>query len=120
MVSILGDLGYSRCSLSSRAILHDEDRYPGAYKFDPTRFLKTDGTVDPDVLDPVEAFGYGRRICPGRYFAQDVLWCTIANILATFTIEKRVDGQGNVIEPKEEYTGGLFRYVKDYARRAIV
>lgn len=79
--------------------------------FNPSRFLTADGSINPDVLDPTETFGYGRRICPGRHLALEVLWLTIANILAAFTIEKQVDEQGNVIEPKEEFTSGFFRYV---------
>ena len=49
------------------------------------------------------------RICPGRYFALDVLWLTIANILATFSIEKAVDDDGNVIEPVDEFVSGFGR-----------
>ena len=60
------------------------------------------GEIDPNVPDPTEAFGYGRRICPGRYFALDVLWLTIANILAAFYIEKAKDDRGNVIKPVDE------------------
>ena len=96
----------------ARAILHDEDRYPNPHKFDPTRFLRADGTLNLDVPDPAEAFGYGRRICPGRYFASDVLWLTIASILSAFTIEKRIDEQGNVVEPEEKFKAGFFRYVR--------
>ena len=93
-----------------RAILHDEKRYTDPYKFDPSRFLTPDGAVDPSTPDPTEAWGYGRRICPGRYFAEDVLWLTIANILAAFKIEKSIDEHGCVVEPREDFTSGLFRY----------
>lgn len=77
--------------------------------FDPSRFLTPDGTMDPDAPDPTETWGYGRRICPGRYFALDIFWLTIANILAAFVIEKPIDEHGNIVEPKEEFTTGLFR-----------
>lgn len=92
-----------------RAILRDKNRYPHPEIFDPSRFLTEDGELDPRIPDPIEAFGYGRRICPGRYFALDVLWLSIANILATFKIEKALDERGNVIEPKDEWTTGMFR-----------
>ena len=39
----------------------------------------------------------------------DVVWLTIANVLAVFTIENPVDGEGNTMEAREEYTTGLFR-----------
>ena len=95
--------------LCCRAIFHDEERYPEPDTFNPNRFLTADGKLDPNVPDPIEAFGYSRRICPGRYFAIDVVFLTIASILATFNIEKATDDQGNVHEPKAEYSPGLFR-----------
>ncbi|OCH95899.1 cytochrome P450 [Obba rivulosa] len=57
--------------------------------FIPERFL------DPDVptLDPTHyAFGFGRRICPGKYLAEDELFLLIATILATFTMEQPAEG----------------------------
>ena len=71
--------------------------------------LTSNGELDPTVPDPMEAFGYGRRICPGRHFAMDILWLTVANVLSTFVIEKSIDEQENVVEPKDEFTTGLFR-----------
>ena len=95
---------------NSWAILRDEKRYPNPEVFDPTRFLTKDGKLNPDVPDPTEAFGFGRRICAGRYFADHVLWLTIANVLSVFHIEEPLDAQGRVIKAKEDYTTGMFRY----------
>lgn len=90
-----------------RAVLRDEKRYPNAQIFDPCRFLNDHGELDPTIPDPTEAFGYGRRICPGRYYATDLLWLTIANVLAAYVIEKTIDEHGDIIEPKDEFTTGL-------------
>ncbi|GJE96529.1 cytochrome P450 [Phanerochaete sordida] len=68
------------------AILHDETVYPEPHLFKPERFLRADGSLNNDVREPVEGFGFGRRICPGRHFAQDMLWITIAHVLAVFEI----------------------------------
>ncbi|EKM51548.1 uncharacterized protein PHACADRAFT_176971 [Phanerochaete carnosa HHB-10118-sp] len=91
------------------AILHDEERYPDPDVFNPRRFLDGEGRLRKDVPDPTDAFGYGRRICPGRYFALDVVWLAMANMLAVFSIEKPMDEQGNVIEPTGEYMTGSFK-----------
>nr|BAL05126.1 cytochrome P450 [Phanerodontia chrysosporium] len=89
------------------AILHDETRYPNPEEFDPSRFLATDGNIDHTVPEPVEPFGHGRRLCPGRHFAMDVIWLTIANILHVYSIEKAVDQSGNVVEPSGKCIDGL-------------
>ncbi|KAJ7617238.1 cytochrome P450 [Roridomyces roridus] len=76
------------------AILHDERNYPDPHLFKPERFLLPDGRLDPGALDPQAAFGYGRRLCPGRHFARSTLWIAIASILAVFDISpEEVDGE---------------------------
>ncbi|EKM51547.1 uncharacterized protein PHACADRAFT_212190 [Phanerochaete carnosa HHB-10118-sp] len=92
------------------AILHDGERYPDPDVFNPLRFLDGEGRLRKDVPDPMDVFGYGRRICPGRYFALDVIWLAMANILAAFSVEKPVDERGNVIEPTGEYLTGTFSF----------
>jgi len=89
------------------AILHDEARYPNPDVFDPARFLTEGGQLDPEVPEPTETFGHGRRICAGRLFALDMLWLTMANILQVYSIEKVVDESGNVIEPSGKYGDGV-------------
>lgn len=96
---------------SCRTILHEEDRYPEPHTFNPRRFLGSDGQLDPNVLDPTEAFGFSRRICAGRYFAHDLAWLAIATILTVFKVEKPVDENGMIIEPSGEWTSGLMWFV---------
>ncbi|KAF4622580.1 hypothetical protein D9613_009398 [Agrocybe pediades] len=92
------------------AMLHDERVYPDPFSFKPERFLKADGTLDTSVKDPSHAcFGFGRRICPGRYMAYSAVWIAVASLLSVFDIEKAVDGNGNIIEPKYEYISSLVR-----------
>ncbi|KAF7325230.1 Cytochrome P450 [Mycena kentingensis (nom. inval.)] len=90
------------------AVLQDETTYPEPTTFNPERFLR-DGKLDPTVQDPeVAAFGFGRRMCPGRHLAIDALWINIASIIATLNIEKCVDkATGSVLEPSYEGRGVL-------------
>ncbi|KAF8240485.1 cytochrome P450 [Tricholoma matsutake] len=89
------------------AMLHDETVYPEPFEFKPERFMK-DGQLDPTVRDPAHAaFGFGRRICPGRYMAFSAIWIAIASLIAAFDIKKAVDENGEVIEPSQEYLSAL-------------
>ena len=54
-----------------------------------------------------------RRICPGRHFAEAMLWFAIATILATTRLSKAKDEFGNEILPSAAFTGDTVRYVRD-------
>ncbi|KAL4260929.1 cytochrome P450 family protein [Pleurotus pulmonarius] len=93
------------------AILRDETLFPEPNKFNPSRFLKN-GVIDTQLRDRVmSSFGFGRRICPGRYFALDTLWLSMASILSAYTISKAVDENGREIEINLQYTADLNRHV---------
>lgn len=97
-----------------RAILHNPATFPNPSVFNPDRFLASDhrGSSSPDFspLDPLSVtFGYGRRICPGRYMAEAQLWISIACILATFDIACGVDEMGRLLKPEPAFTSGLIR-----------
>ncbi|TFK53763.1 cytochrome P450 [Heliocybe sulcata] len=75
------------------AIHRDERTYPEATKFKPERYLNPDGTVKDNY--PTSAFGGGRRICPGRYFADTGMWAVIALTLSSFNFSQSKDGTGH-------------------------
>lgn len=78
-------------------MLHDENIYPDPFEFNPDRFINSEtGDIDySKARDPMHAcFGFGRRICPGRFMAFEALWLAIASLIAVFDIEK----------PKEKVT----------------
>ncbi|KAK0469619.1 cytochrome P450 [Desarmillaria tabescens] len=90
------------------AILHDEKDYPNPLVFDPERFMSSDGR-EPQP-EPTAAFGFGRRICPGRYLALNTAWIAIASMAATLSFSKAVDSEGHIIEPSDTYTNGFLSF----------
>ncbi|KAJ7587011.1 cytochrome P450 [Mycena floridula] len=87
---------------------HDETMYPDAMAFRPERFMNVPDAKDGGPRDPnTIAFGWGRRICPGRFLAENGLWLHVATILACFSISPKIGEDGEPIVPPREYTSGL-------------
>ncbi len=88
--------------------MYDERMFPDPDTFVPERWLNEDGSLRPDMRDAeLSAFGFGRRICPGRHLAAASIWIGIASVLSIFDLEKPRDVNGNIIEPSGEYISGL-------------
>ncbi|KAF8994712.1 cytochrome P450 [Cyathus striatus] len=86
------------------AILHDEKVFPDPELFVPERFMKYDEVSEARLEI---AWGYGRRVCSGRYMAFSTVWITLASILAVYDISKPLDKNGHVIESSREYSSSL-------------
>ncbi|PIL23516.1 hypothetical protein GSI_14828 [Ganoderma sinense ZZ0214-1] len=68
-------------------------------EFQPERFL------NPQTRDPMRfAFGFGRRICPGRHFADNSLFIIVAHVLHTLSIEPPLDRDGQPVQLEFRYT----------------
>ncbi|KFY34347.1 hypothetical protein V494_06846 [Pseudogymnoascus sp. VKM F-4513 (FW-928)] len=80
---------------------HDPAVYPDPMIFRPERFLETP-THKPETDPRNFIFGFGRRICPGRYVADNAVFMTIAQVLTVFNIEKLVEN-GKVVEPEIKF-----------------
>lgn len=91
-------------------LLHDPQTYSNPSVFDPTRFLEPRNEPDPEA----HAFGYGRRVCPGRYLAVDSLFITIVRMLATLKIGKAVDEDGNEMEARYEILPGTLSFPRPF------
>jgi cytochrome P450 len=78
---------------------------PAVYKdptvFRPERFLGKEPEMDPNDL----IWGFGRRVCPGRFLATQSLFLAISNTLACFKIDS-IAGK----EPKVEFAQGLINH----------
>lgn len=92
---------------------HDPAVYPEPMKFNPERYFDTPAhKAEPDPRNHI--FGYGRRICPGRYVADNALFVTIAQTLAVFNIDKFVDENGHVVEPEVRFEAGTVSHPVPY------
>ncbi|KDN35829.1 hypothetical protein RSAG8_11263, partial [Rhizoctonia solani AG-8 WAC10335] len=77
------------------AMTRNESIYKDPEEFNPDRFLNPNVPYAP-------AFGWGRRKCPGIYFAEASLFITAASLLATFRFSKKKDAYGKEIMPQLE------------------
>ncbi|KAJ7488871.1 cytochrome P450 [Mycena latifolia] len=95
-----------------KAMALDETTYSNPTSFYPERYLpKPAGNGEPPFTDI--AFGFGRRICTGRYVAHNSVWIVIATILASCKISKVVNQDGKIIVPENVVTDGLVSHPSD-------
>jgi len=82
--------------------------------FPPEEFIPERHLVDQvkeTAIDPnMFAFGFGRRICPGRHLGSNIVFMLFSHIIATVDISKKKDGNGNEVLPSPSYTDGLVSY----------
>uniref|UniRef100_A0A0W0ETD1 Cytochrome P450 n=1 Tax=Moniliophthora roreri TaxID=221103 RepID=A0A0W0ETD1_MONRR len=66
-------------------------------------------------VNPIEVvFGFGRRKCPGRHFADAGVWLSIARMVATMHIAKSKDDMGREITPEVAFESGFVRHPKQF------
>ncbi|KAF9266522.1 cytochrome P450 [Marasmius fiardii PR-910] len=96
------------------AMTRDENLYPEPESFVPERYLMEDGGCNDDQL--MLAFGFGRRICPGRHFALSTLWTAMVSILSEFEIGPAEDETGRPITKLADvnYSPGIMSHPEPY------
>lgn len=94
-------------TIATRYFTHNPAKYPNPMSFNPERFLPTD-KIPTSELDPHRfAFGFGRRMCPGRFLADSMIFLNIAQSLAVFNIGKGKTTDGVDIEPDIGFKPGV-------------
>ncbi|RGP61344.1 o-methylsterigmatocystin oxidoreductase [Fusarium longipes] len=91
-------------------LLHDPATYSNPSSFDPDRYLEPRNEPDPKFA----SFGFGRRVCPGRFLADESLFITISRLLSAFEMKKAADEHGNDIEPEIGITPGMIAHLHEY------
>ena len=116
--------------------MHNPDIYPEPNTFNPERFIR-DGKLRDDILDPVSiVFGFGRRYvpspldvvfsmnsqgrihskCPGRHFADAMLYIIVASLLHVFDVRPPLDEDGSPIKIELQQSHGFLSYAPSQAR----
>ncbi|KZT68558.1 cytochrome P450 [Daedalea quercina L-15889] len=95
------------------AICRDERIWDNPDVFRPERFLNSTSS-DAGPIDPRNIiFGYGRRLCPGRLFADTTLFVAMANIVATLNISKACDADTKM-SSETLFLPGFISYPKPF------
>ncbi|KIJ57163.1 hypothetical protein M422DRAFT_238752 [Sphaerobolus stellatus SS14] len=92
-------------------LLHNEKDFgPDTEQFIPERFFQ------PGVRDPAHtgAFGFGRRICPGRNVAESSLFIGVASMLQVFEISRPLTQSGKEVPFTYDFMEGLLSQPKEF------
>jgi len=91
-------------------MVRDKEVYgPDPEVFRPERHL------DPNTRDPSQiVFGFGRRICPGRYLAEKSLMIVCASILHVFTIGKAFNEDGSEASFVPRWKPGIAVHIEPF------
>ncbi|KAJ6569369.1 cytochrome P450 [Mycena capillaripes] len=84
--------------MTFRSILRDPGVFPNSEEFQPARFLNNERAVE--VASCI--FGFGRRACPGAYFAEALMFIPIATVLSQCQISDPIDLHGPKISKDVE------------------
>ncbi|KAF4596304.1 hypothetical protein EYR40_008011 [Pleurotus pulmonarius] len=93
--------------------INDKDSLPSiandcdsSRDFIPERFLNANAPTDPATY----AFGFGRRVCPGRYLADNSVFIMVATLLAAFDISPEIDSNRISKPLRPQFSTGLVRF----------
>jgi cytochrome P450 len=93
-----------------RSFTHDPEIYNEPMSFNPGRFLQHENGTAPECDPQKFVFGFGRRICPGRFLAEASLFLTIAKSLAVFDIAKGLGEDGKEMDLPADFSTGVISH----------
>ncbi|KAG1852702.1 cytochrome P450 [Suillus subluteus] len=99
------------------AMAKDEVKYPNPENFNPERFFMANGQLNDDNVDFI--FGFGRRVCVGRHFANGSLWISMVSLLATFRFMRPLDNEGKEVDPVFQWSTGLSSHPESLPCRVV-
>ncbi|KAH7248763.1 cytochrome P450 [Fusarium redolens] len=99
-------ISWGGCLISTRTVVyanaytmaHDGRVYKNPHDFNPNRY-------EARELFPVGNFGFGRRVCVGRFLADNSVWIMVATMLSALQFCK-MSSDGKPIEPRVRFTNG--------------
>ncbi|RPD73721.1 cytochrome P450 [Lentinus tigrinus ALCF2SS1-7] len=90
------------------------DLYAEPERFNPDRFMQM-SPEEAEQKDPGNVvFGFGRRVCPGKEFADASLWIICANVVATMDLFYAKDDAGKDIIPEGGFYSGFISHPKEF------
>lgn len=92
------------------AMAMKDQGYDDPERFDPTRHLTSEGQLSPQARQNNSMFfGFGKRVCPGRFFAEHSHWAAAAVMLSALKFGKAKDSSGKYIDVEPVFSDGLTR-----------
>ncbi|KIK52524.1 hypothetical protein GYMLUDRAFT_180036 [Collybiopsis luxurians FD-317 M1] len=86
------------------AVSVDEKSGIPSSRFAPERHMKEH--VKETAIDPASyAFGFGRRVCPGRFLGENNLFLLVSGLMAIFNVKESPGDNNTPLNP--EYKSGL-------------
>ncbi|KAI6003413.1 cytochrome P450 [Pisolithus marmoratus] len=82
--------------------------YNDPERFDPSRHLSSDGQLSPQAKQNNSIFfGFGKRVCPGRFLTDHAVWAAAAVMLSSVKFGKAEDSSGKYMDVEPVFSSGL-------------
>jgi cytochrome P450 len=97
--------------------MNDPDYFKNPHKFDPDRFLDSDGKFVTD--ERVTPFGVGKRICLGQTLAEKEFYIFFAGIMQQFEVRRDTSADLPSYDADDSFPKGILRTVPPYTLKLV-